>query len=162
MSLKRRSSSICDGNQKRIYIYLILINFFHAMQKWTQNVCKKNATKQQEKHYIILRIKFPSLTQNKINHIVPLRPQKWRTFLRKETTREQWQFWSSTGIYLSIDLSIYLSIPPSMYLPGCILPSPAEVVDTVAGLAVPDAGDELAQLRPDDPQAQLILRTEFE
>ena len=115
MSLKRRSSLICDGNQKKD-IHIINFDKLFSCYAETKSKClQKIATKQQEKHFIILRIKFPSLTQNKINHIVPLRPQKWRTFLRKETTQEQWQFWSSTGLYLSIYRSIYLYIYVSYF-----------------------------------------------
>ncbi len=40
--------------------------------------------------------------------------------------------------------------------PGGVLPAGAELVDTVARVAVPDAGDELAQLRPDDPEAEPV------
>jgi hypothetical protein len=40
--------------------------------------------------------------------------------------------------------------------PGGILPAGAQVMDAVALVAVPDAGDELAKLWPDDPEAEPV------
>jgi hypothetical protein len=41
-------------------------------------------------------------------------------------------------------------------IPGGILPAGAQVMDTVAWVTVPDAGNELAQLGPDDPEAEPV------
>ncbi len=47
---------------------------------------------------------------------------------------------------------------PSFFflLPGGILPAGAQVMDAAALVAVPDAGDELAELGPDDPEAEPV------